>query len=72
MFTFEETRKLIKMALDKPNMVKDAMKYVEDFVDEFEEVYEDNKPKGLENEEQRNFYHKMIGAYLWERRNDAF
>ncbi|MBQ6296147.1 MAG: hypothetical protein IJK81_00370 [Selenomonadaceae bacterium] len=70
MFTFDETRKLIDMALEKPEFVKDAMEYVKDFIDEFEEVYDDNKPKGLKNEEQREFYKKLISAYLREKNFD--
>lgn len=67
MFTFEETRKLINQALEKPDFVKDAMEYVEDFIDEFEEVFEDNKPTGLEQEEQREFYNKMVSEYIREK-----
>ena len=67
MFTFDETRKLIDMALEKPEFVKEAMEYVKDFIDEFEEVYDDNNPKGLENEEQRKFYNHMVGEYLREK-----
>lgn len=70
MFTFDETRKLINQALEKPDFVKDALEYVEDFIDEFEEVYEDNKPKNLENEEQREFYNKMVSGYMRERACD--
>lgn len=70
MFTFAETRKLINQALENPDVVKDSMEYVEDFIDEFEEVYEDNKPKNLENEEQHKFYNKMVSEYMRERACD--
>lgn len=67
MITFDEMWKLIDMALEKPEFVKDSMEYVKDFIDEFEEVYDGNKPEGLDNEEQCKFYNHMVGEYLREK-----